>query len=133
MVCGAEVRKDLAGVIGLTPTRVTKPTWVDHRYSCTYEYPKGTLTLSVKELDSAQQTQSYFDQLATRLGRRPDNASAEQSAFGGNDGSVIVRKDWKVLLVDVSRLPAEFGQPPAARGDLAGSISETVMGCWTGA
>jgi hypothetical protein len=133
MVCGHEARKDLAGVIGLTPAVVTRPTWVDHVYSCAYVYPNGTFVLSVKELDSAAQTMSSFNQLAAVLGRRPDSVALGQEAFITTDGSVVARKDWKVLLIDVSRLPATFGQPAFARSDVATAIGSTIMGCWSGA
>ena len=39
-----------------------------------------------------------------------------QGAFQATDGSVVVRKDWKVLVVDTSGLPAEFGVPSASSG-----------------
>ncbi len=49
------------------------------------------------------------------------------------DGSVVVRKDYKVLLIDVTKLPPQFGVPPASRGDVAINVAETIMGCWSGA
>ena len=47
------------------------------------------------------------------------------------DGSVVVRKDYKVLLVDITKLPAKFGVPSATRGDVAINVAETIMWCWT--
>jgi hypothetical protein len=133
MICSAELHKELGAVLGVQPTAVTPPTWVDHLYSCTYEFPTGRLTLSVKELDSAAQTTSYYDQLGAQLGRRPASIPLGQGDFATNDGSVVARKDWKVLRVDVSGLPAQFGQPLTSRGDLAIETVATVMGCWSGA
>jgi hypothetical protein len=49
--------------------------------------------------------------------------------FTTKDFSVVVRKDYKVLLIDISGLPARFGTPPASRGEVAG----TILDCWTGA
>jgi len=49
------------------------------------------------------------------------------------DGSVVVRKDWKVLYVDVSHLPPQFGQPPQAAPDAALSVAATILSCWSGA
>jgi hypothetical protein len=49
------------------------------------------------------------------------------------DGSIVVRKDWKVLYVDVSHLPAEFGQPPQSAADAALGVAATILGCWSGA
>jgi hypothetical protein len=36
------------------------------------------------------------------------------------------------LLVDASKLPANFGSPPQSRSDVALTVAVTVMGCWTG-
>jgi len=133
MVCGEEVRKDLSTALGVAPVLVTPPTWIDHRFACDYVYPNGTLSISVKELDNARQTARYFDQLGTQLDRRPRTIRLGQGAFTTADGSLVVRKDWKVLHVDISKLPAQFGQPPAPRSQIANKVGVTVMGCWTGA
>jgi hypothetical protein len=45
---------------------------------------------------------------------------------------MVVRKDWKVLLVDVADLPAQFGQPPTSSGDAAVSVADVILGCWSG-
>jgi len=42
-------------------------------------------------------------------------------------------EDCKVLLVDISGLPAQFGSPPYTRADIAVKVAPTIMGCWTGA
>ena len=101
-------------------------------YSCTYTYPTGVLTLSVKELDTAAQTTRTYNAFAARLGRRPTSVAFGQGAFITTNGSVIVRKDFKVLDVDVSKLPLKFGVPPQDRSNAALSVAATVMGCWTG-
>ena len=44
-----------------------------------------------------------------------DLESLGQGAFQTTNGSVVVRKDWKVLLVDDTGLPAQFGTPPTRR------------------
>ena len=55
-----------------------------------------------------------------------------QGAFQTTDGSVVVRKDWKVLLVNSAGLPAQFGQPPTSSGDVAVTVSDVILGCWAG-
>ena len=51
MICQAEaIERDRRRRSRSRPLRVTKPTWVDHVYSCTYVYPHGKIVLSVKEL-----------------------------------------------------------------------------------
>jgi hypothetical protein len=37
-------------VLAIKPDLVTSPTWADHVYSCSYEYPTGSFLVSVKEL-----------------------------------------------------------------------------------
>ena len=44
----------------------------------------------------------------------------------------MLRKDTKVMLVDVTGLPATFGNPPAPRADAARLIMKAVLNCWTG-
>jgi hypothetical protein len=132
MVCASEAQIDIAASIGVKAT-VTKPTWINHVYSCKYTYPSGVITLSVNELDNAAQTTKAYTAFAASLGRRPDVVSFGQGAFITTNGSVIVRKDFKVLDVDVSQLPLKFGVPPQDRSNVALSVAATVMSCWTGA
>jgi hypothetical protein len=111
---------------------VSKPTWIDHRYTCRYSYPTASMTLSVKELSSWAQTIAYFDGLATQLGRTRGLKGLGQGAFQTPNGSVVVRKDWKVLLVDVSDLPPSFGHPPTSPGVIGVAVADVVLGCWAG-
>jgi hypothetical protein len=133
MVCAAEAQGDLADSLGVKPTTVTPPTWTDHVYSCTYVYPNGSFTLSVKELDSAKQTTDYFNQLRTQLGHKSGNIAIGQGAFETKNGSLVARKDWKVLTVEVSKIPPRFGQPPITPTEVGLATAETIMGCWSGA
>lgn len=132
MVCAREARKDLALALGVKPLRVTTPTWVGHTYSCRYVYPNGSFTLSVKELSSWPQTYAYFRGLGSHLGRTEKLNALGQGAFATTDGSVVVRKDFKVLLVDIARLPAQFGRPPDPPADIAVTIADTILSCWSG-
>ena len=122
-----EAQTELGSGLGVTPVQVTTPTWTDHVYACQYVYPTGTLSLSVKELDSARQTTAYYEAFAAQLGRRPGRLAVGQGAYVTTGGSVVVRKDWKVLLVDVSRLPSQFGQPPQSPSDTALTVAATIL------
>jgi hypothetical protein len=125
-----EIYEQATGVKTIAPF---KPTWVDHVYSCDYVYPGGAkFTLAVKELSNADETTAYFNSLATKLHKTKDVVIG-QGAFQTADGSVVVRKDFKVLLVDVTKLPANFGVPSAPRSDVAQNVAATIMSCWTGA
>lgn len=134
MICAAEGNNEIAGSVGVDTTRRLVGRWRDHVYSCDYAYGGGrVMTLSVKELSNASETTAYFDQLGARLGRMHALQGLGQGAFQTRNGSTVVRKDNRVLLVDNSRLPARFGKPSSPRADVALSVAATIMGCWTGA
>ena len=95
-------------------------------------YSNGVMTLSIKELSSWSQTLAYFNMLGRTLGDTGSIGNLGQGAFTTKSGSVVVRKDWKVLLVDVSALPAQFGVPLSPRRDIAITIADVILGCWAG-
>jgi hypothetical protein len=134
MICETEAQNDIYdSATGVKTVSVSKPTWVDHVYSCDYVYPGGArMGLSVKEVSSTEETTAYYDSLAAKLHRTSAQVSLP-GAFQVQDGSVVVRKDFKVLLVDVTKLPAQFGVPADSRGDVAINVAVTIMGCWVGA
>ena len=131
MICGSDGQSALTAALNTTGARVTTPTWVDHVYGCTYQYSNGSFGLSVKELPTIAATVDYF----TSLKAQP--AIAQQLALGqdgftGTDGTSVVRKDNKVLVVDVTKLPAQFGAPPQSRTAASQTIAVALLGCWTG-
>lgn len=131
MVCGKEAEKDLAATLGVSAV-IERPTWIDHLYSCRYTYPNGSFTLSVKELSDWSETYRYFDKLGEVLGKATKITALGQGAYATPKGSIVVRKDWKVLLVDVSGLPPRFGKPATTSADVAYTIADVIMGCWSG-
>ncbi len=131
MVCAHEAVSEIDSALGEKAT-VSRPTWTGHLYSCRYGYPTGSMEVSVKELSSWTQTTQYFNSLATTLGRSRDLPGLGQGAFQTTDGSVVVRKDWKVLLVDSTALPPQFGIPPTSSGDVAVTVGDVILGCWAG-
>jgi hypothetical protein len=90
------------------------------------------MVLSVKELSSWAETYGYFDMLGKSLHESTTVASLGQGAFQVRNGSVVVRKDWKVLLVDITGLPSEFGAPPTSAADVAVTVALLILGCWAG-
>ncbi len=131
MVCAAEAQKKFAAILGVSAV-VESPTWTGHLYSCRYRYPDGSFTLSVKELSSWPQTLTYFRGLRSGLGDVSTFPRLGQGGFLTRHGSVVVRKDWKVLLVDTSGLPARFGEPPIPAADVAVTVADLILGCWNG-
>jgi hypothetical protein len=132
MVCQAEAAGDIASALGVAPVQPLSPAWADHLYSCRYVYPDGFMTLSVKELTDRGETDAYVASLRRSLGQS-EQLTLGEGGFVTNSGSVVVRKDYKVLLVDTSGLPEQFGAPLRARSNVAVGVGVTVLGCWTGA
>jgi hypothetical protein len=131
MVCASEAQSELTQVLGVRAV-VATPTWIDHLYSCRYQYPNGVLTLSVKELSSWPQTFAWYDMLERQLGDVGRLGNLGQGAFTTSNGSVVVRKDWKVLTVQIAGLPPQFGVPLSNRRDIADTVSDVILGCWAG-
>jgi hypothetical protein len=128
MVCEEETVR--AGVELYTGEALTAPpvaTWVDRTYSCPYLLPDGTLTLSVKELDDLPATQTYFDDLRTELGE-VGRIYLGQEGFQAPNGSVVVRKDNLVLLVDASQLADH--PAPRTPAEVAVNMAVVIMDCW---
>ena len=132
MVCAPEAQRELANTLGVSTVSPITPTWVDHVYSCRYVYANGAMALSVKEVDNRAQTTAYFDMLGQQLGNTGALNGLGQGAFATTNGDVVVRKDYKVLLVDVSGLPAQFGVPATSSADVAVTVADIIMGCWSG-
>lgn len=130
-VCQPKAANLIHDVLG-EAAKVSTPTWRNHLYTCDYGYPNGTMVLSVKELSSWSQTYGYFDRLGTTLHRTIPIVGLGQGAFRVRDGSIVVRKDWKVLLVNVVGLPRQFGRPPAGPEEIALAVAGVIMGCWHG-
>ncbi len=131
MVCSREAQKDMAGTLGVNAV-VSKPTWVNHAYACQFRYPNGLFALTVKELSSWSQTYAHYDSLARQLGRVKTIRNLGQGSYQTRNGTVIVRKDWKILTVDISGLPAQFGDPPTSRSDVAVTVADVILACWAG-
>lgn len=131
MICAREGKDEIGAAIGIEPIRPLAPVWRDHIYSCDYRYTGGVLHLSVKQLDGEVATKQYAAALATRLGKREALQGLGQDAFTTTNGSVVVTKDNKVLLVDIHDLPAQFGKPLDTRANAGITVAATIMGCWT--
>jgi hypothetical protein len=132
MICSPEAQQALlASATGVRTTQPVTPTWKDDLYSCRYVYGTAVMVLSVKELANKSDTDEYFLSLTRQLGVAR-TVPLGQSAFVTRDGSVVVRKDYKVLLIDMSKLPQKFGEPLDSRENIALNAASAIMGCWTG-
>lgn len=132
MVCADEGQEEISTLVGLRPTRVETPTWTDHVYSCRYVYPDGAIVLSVHELPDALHTSQRAEELAAQRGNAGFQPGLGEGAFATRDGSIVARKDYTLLVVDISGLPPAFGRPPVAPPDAAKLVAKAVLACWTG-
>jgi hypothetical protein len=132
MVCTSEAQEDIALALGITAQRVEAPTWKDRVYACRYVYPAGSFMMSVKDLKNDLETTAYYESLAAQLGDTQNVDGLGEGAFITRNGSVVVRKDFKVLLVDDAALPATMSSPPLTPGNVAMLVAKTILGCWTG-
>ena len=131
MVCATDGQQAIKAALNVSAQQVTTPTWVDHLYSCTYQYATGSFALSVKELPTIAATVDYFTSLKAKS-TTTQPAALGQEGFVTSDNTWIVRKDNKVLDVDVTNLPMQFGEPLRSRADISQSIAVALLGCWTG-
>ncbi len=131
MICAPEAQEKITQALGLTLRRSVAPLWTAPVYRCTYPFTAGSLALSVREFVDASATTAYFT-TARAAERSTELQGLGDAAFTTTDGSVYVRKDFKVLKVDVSRLPAAVGTASISRADAAFVVAQLIMGCWTG-
>ena len=132
MICSPEAQQEvLANATGVRLTKPATATWEDNLYACRYVYGANVMVVSVKELANKTETDAYVASLERQLGVTR-TVPIGPRAFLARDGSVVVQKDYKVLLVDVRDLPQKFGEPLDARENIALNVATSIMGCWTG-
>jgi hypothetical protein len=132
MVCAPEAQEDVQNLIGVVATKVGPIQYANHTTTCRYVYPNGSFTLVVQDLPNDITTTRTYDALAGKLGKTDTIDLPGAQAFSTTDGSVVLRRDTKVMLVDVTQLPATFGNPPSPRADAARLIMKAVLNCWVG-
>jgi hypothetical protein len=135
LVCGSEIKGDIATMLNLHPAPATTTAWSNHLYTCTYHLKGGPLVLSVKESGGVPAADAYFTALRGKLGTTKPLAGLDglgSPGYDTTDGKVVVRKDDKTLQVDASALPAVYGSNHQSRADLAYEVASDILGCWNG-
>lgn len=130
MVCEDEVRLELKAALGVDTPQPPTATWAEPTFTCAYAYSDGKLTMTVREQPDKAATEQYFTAKRDAAAQRKDLPGLGEAAFALPDGSIYLRKDEKVMFVDVSGLPDQFGQPPVGRERVALAVVATVMHCW---
>jgi len=131
-ICSDEAAGDIQAALGVQTTQTPAGSWAasDRIYTCKYVYGAGTMTLTVKQLADAAATDAYVAGAKSRLGNPPTQNVLGNAGFAAPDGSMYVRKDFKVLYVDVSGLPATLGSHP--RSYVGFAVAAVIMSCWAG-
>jgi hypothetical protein len=131
MICADEAQGDVAGVLAAR-AKVSKPTWRDRTYSCTYRYPSGSFDISVVEYPTIPAaTTGYATLAADPKVSDPDLGMADAS-FARADGSLVLRQDRRIVEVDPTHLPARFSKLELAPAAVARAVAVTVLRCWQG-
>jgi hypothetical protein len=135
MICGSEIRHDVATLLALPAPPRASTSWVDNVYTCTYHLAQGPLVLSVHEAGDVPTARADFIALRKQLGTtRPLRGAAGLGlpAYETTGGNVAFLKDDKTLRVDASRLPQRVERSHRTRVDLAYTLATDIMGCWSG-
>jgi hypothetical protein len=132
MICKPEAADEIAAALGARTSQPPAPTWADHLYSCRYTYPSGTMVISVKELPDEAATNAYYAAAQNRVPGSTSITILGQNGFAEPGGSVSIRKDFKVLRIDVGAMPSQFGKPAHTRPNVAFAAAAVILGCWTG-
>jgi hypothetical protein len=133
MVCSAEAQADLQGALGVGVSQPPDSSFADGVYTCNYHYRIGMIVMTVRDLGSQATAEAFMTSARAKIKKPTDLAGIGDAAFSDGASLVYVRKDVKVLVVDASKLPATFGQPPHPRSTVAATVAIIVMLCWTGA
>lgn len=131
MICSDDIMGKVKQVLKLRSTPATHTTFVDQRFTCTYDLPMGPLALSVKDSPGKPAAGAYFTALRPTLGATESLIGLGEKAYGTSTGTVVVLKDSQTLRVDATGLPPVFGSEGQKRTDLAYEIASDVLGCWT--
>jgi hypothetical protein len=130
MVCAPEAQADIQEAVGVSPASPPVQSYVDGVLTCRYPYADGALVLTVRDLPDVPAATAYLSSLRAAADHPVDAQGIGQAAFTVVGGSVYVRKDAKVLTVDVTGLPAMFGAPAKPRSALAVTVAAVIMNCW---
>jgi hypothetical protein len=131
MICAGEAQSDLAGVLA-TRAKVSAPTWRDRTYSCSYRYPNGYFDIAVTEFPRTADAKKDFAQKQSAPTVTRPSLDIADGAFLRQNGSIVIRKDRRLLTIDPAHLPERFTKLKLSRPAVAQAIATTVLKCWTG-
>ncbi|MDJ0318933.1 hypothetical protein [Pseudarthrobacter sp. PS3-L1] len=133
MVCGDEVKKDMATRLGLPEAPHSASTFKDQIYTCTYHMSEGDFVISVKETPSREAAQTYFEALRVEVPNATDIKGLENLGFPAykNDaGSVVFLKDNMILHVNATDIKTTVGPDHITPEAFAYQTATTILACW---
>jgi hypothetical protein len=134
MVCGQEIRANIAQILALPADPSPSSTWAGGRYTCTYRLPSGALVLAVQESpDPAAARAAAHGAVAALPSAAPIEGLANLGLPGYQSpaGTVAFAKDSFALTVDATGLKEPVGPHGVSRSSLAYQIATDVLACWS--
>jgi hypothetical protein len=132
MICGTEIRGELAAALGVAAVPAPQPIWADHVYTCPYALPVGPLVLSVTVTPSDGAARAGLQTVRAELAPATPEPGLGQEAYSDVAGTVVAVKDNMVLRVDATALPGDLGPAHLSRVAVAEEIAAAVLDCWAG-
>ena len=132
MVCGDEIRGEVADALGLASLPAPTSTWADHVYTCSYASAIGRLVLAVTVSPSTAAARGQLQAMRSRLDASTEEPGLGEQAYSAPVGTVLAVKDNMVLRTDATGLPDDLGATHERRLDLARVITAGVFDCWAG-
>lgn len=135
MICGTETRDNISRALALAAPPHFVDSWINRRYTCTYQLAGGEFVVSVQESLDAASGRSYFDAMQGKLAPvQPIEGLANLGfpAFETAEGVVVFLKDNMTLQVDARMLMDKIGPQGVTRTAFSYEIATAILGCWIG-
>lgn len=133
MVCGDEVKKDMATRLGLPEAPHSVNTFNDKIFTCTYHLTEGDLVISVKETANEKAAKTYFEAMQVEVPNAADIkglANLGFPAYSNDAGSVVFLKDHMILHVNATDITTQLGPDKMTPAEFAYQTATTILACW---
>ncbi|MDJ0319723.1 hypothetical protein [Pseudarthrobacter sp. PS3-L1] len=133
MVCGDEVKKDMATRLGLPQAPHSISDFTDKIFTCTYHLTEGDFIISVKETPDPTAAKTYFEALQVEVPNATDIKGLENlgfPAYKNTAGSVVFLKDNMILHVNATNITTPLGPEKITPAAFAYQTATTILACW---
>lgn len=132
MICSEDIKAKVVQALRLDAPPPTRDSWANRVYTCRYDLPMGTMTVSDQVFPDTGAARAHLAAIQSQDGTARPLAGLGQQAYASSRGVAVVLKDDQILTVDTTALPERFGPTDQRRTDLAYEVASDVLGCWTG-